>query len=116
MLLASLTWAFLSLVPLPRIKHVTATNFGRAINDKYNPHDRLACLHRPLTDEDMIIASEKYKCGAKLVLYSPRTGRYASVQVQDRGPYGQNRYGIDLAPAVTKALRANGWEDIVIVE
>lgn len=95
-------------------RRVRATNFDRPEVDRFN-RGPLACTLKPLTDDDVVIASRTLPCGARVLLYAPRTGRSVLATVQERGPYGRNFRGIDLAPAVTRALRANGWESVVLV-
>lgn len=82
------------------------TNFS-ATGDKWNPVPYAACLHRDLQDSDLVIANNDLPCRSEVFLYAPRTHRGVVVRVGDRGP---RRAMADLAPAVTKALRANGME------
>lgn len=99
----------------PRV--LVATNFDVPARDRWNPHGALAC--RPGHDLDRVtpvVAHRTLPCGTRVLLYAPRTGRSVIATVQDRGPYGKNRGGIDLSAATTRALRANGWESVVVVE
>lgn len=88
-----------------------ATNFSYE-NDKFNPNPYAACLRRDLRASDVVIAHRKLPCKSKVFIYSPRTGRWVVARVGDRGPRAAD---LDLAPATTKALRANGWEHILFI-
>lgn len=87
-----------------------ATNFAPA-DDPWNPDPHAACLHRDLTDSDLVIAHPTYPCRAKVWIYNLRTHRSAVVRVGDRGP---RHAMVDLAPAATRALRANGMEPVIM--
>src|ERR1700761_4756376 len=88
-----------------------ATNFSQ-IDDPQNPDPYAACLQRDLRDTDLIIAHPTLPCNTKVWIYNLRTHRSVVVTVGDRGP---RHAMVDLAPAATRALRANG-EDIVIMQ
>jgi hypothetical protein len=99
------------LLYLLKAKVGIATNFS-ATNDPWNPSPHAACLHRDLKDTDLVIAHPTLPCNSKVFLYVPRTGRGVVAKVGDRGP----RHAlIDLNVAVTKVLRANGFETVVMV-
>ena len=88
-----------------------ATNF-QPKDDPFNPVSYAACLHRDLRATDLIIAHPTLPCNSRVYIYNIRNKRSVVARVGDRGP----RHAlIDLAPATTKALRANGWEKVVIV-
>lgn len=88
-----------------------ATNFA-PVDDPQNPDPHAACLHRDLTDDDVVIAHPSLPCRAKVWIYSLRTHRSIIAKVGDRGP----RHAlVDLAPATAKRLRANGWEPVILV-
>jgi hypothetical protein len=70
------------------------------------------------------------KCGTKVVLFNPRTGRKVTARVVDHGPYGAKYKGrwvikrkatdpgiwrgcIDITQRTQKALRHNGFEELV---
>lgn len=89
----------------------TATNFA-ATGDPDNPDPHAACLHRDLTDRDLVVAHRTLPCRSKVLIYSLRTHRAVVARVGDRGP----RHAlVDLAPATTRALRANGWEQVLLI-
>jgi len=89
----------------------TATNFS-ASNDPWNPNPLLYCTNRIMTDTELIVAHPVLPCGSKVFLYAPRTQRAVVAQVSDRGP---RRALVDLAPATTKALKANGRELVYLI-
>jgi hypothetical protein len=88
-----------------------ATNFLPA-GDPWNPNPHAACLHRDLRSTDVVVAHPTLPCGSKVFLYSTRTHRSAVAVVGDRGP---RHAMVDLAPATTRLLRANGWETVVMI-
>lgn len=88
-----------------------ATNFA-PYGDPWNPVAYAACLRRDLRDTDLIVAHPKLPCLSRVWLYSPRTRRGTVAAVGDRGP---RRAMVDLAPATTRALRANGMELVVML-
>ena len=106
----------LSLVPVTG----KATTFS-AHHDPWNPNPRLACIRRNLDDRhDMVAAHRTLPCGAKLVVCVPRTGRCAHAAILERGPFGrktrhpsQYRAELDLAPALRRALKHNGYEPVI---
>jgi hypothetical protein len=88
-----------------------ATNFSPT-GDPWNPVAYAACLHRDLRPTDLIVAHPTLPCNSKVFLYNTRNGRSVIARVGDRGP---RHAMVDLAPATTKALRANGWETVVMI-
>ncbi len=88
-----------------------ATNFSHQ-NDPYNPDPFMACYRRDLTQNDMIVAHKTLKCRSKVFIYNFRTKRGVVATVGDRGP---RRAHVDLAPAVSKKLRANGMEVVYLL-
>jgi hypothetical protein len=87
-----------------------ATNFSPT-NDPQNPVPYAACLHRDLRNSDLVVAHPTFPCKARVWLYNPRTHRSVVATVGDRGP---RHAMVDLAPATTKALRANGKEPMLM--
>ena len=55
--------------------------------------------------------------GARVLVYSPRTGRQVVVRINDRGPYAGN-YVIDLSQAAASALglKRHGRDAVVLRE
>ena len=100
----------LSLRLLTTAKFGVATNFSSV--DPANPDPYAACLHRDLRDSDMVVAHRTLPCNSKVWIYAPRTRRSVVARVGDRGP---RRALLDLNVAVTKALKANGKEAVVMV-
>lgn len=99
----------------PRV--MLATTFDVASIDPGNPRDELACAPGHHLDRvTPVVAHRTLPCGARLLLYAPRTGRTVIATVADRGPFGKNRDGIDLNHAAARALRSNGWESVVVVQ
>ncbi|MEO6951705.1 MAG: septal ring lytic transglycosylase RlpA family protein [Polyangia bacterium] len=119
--------AFLGVHPLVADRGM-ATIFG-------DPGDLLAgghlyCTGKKLEPDQLACAHRTLPCGTVLVLENPRTGRFATCEVLDRGPFGamldsgdwgfkirQSDPGtwrgiVDLAPAVAAALDHNGRERI----
>lgn len=88
-----------------------ATNFS-PVDDPWNPVAYAACLHRDLRTTDVIVAHPKLPCNSKVFLHNIRNGRSVVAIVGDRGP---RHAMVDLAPATTKALHANGMEGVVMV-
>lgn len=91
-------------------KVAVATNFSH-INDPWNPVPWAACLKRDLRETDVVIAHRTLPCKSKVFIYNFRTKKSVIAIVGDRGP---RRAGLDLAPATTKALKANGMEIVLI--
>ena len=87
-----------------------ATNFSPT-GDPQNPNPYAACLHRDLRDTDLVIAHPTFPCQAKVWIYNLRTHKSTVARVGDRGP---RHAMVDLAPATTRALRANGMEPVII--
>lgn len=88
-----------------------ATNF-QPHDDPWNPVAYAACLHRDLRETDLVVAHPTLPCGSRVLLYSPRTRRSVVARIGDRGP----RHAlVDLAPATTRALRANGMEMVLLI-
>ena len=90
----------------------TSTIFGESRWDRSNPHSRLACYHRDISDQDLIIAHNTLPCGTRVWLFNPRTGLSAVAVVGDRGP--RHAYA-DLSREVAKRLHHNGKEPILLV-
>lgn len=88
-----------------------ASNFSPT-GDPWNPVAYAACLHRDLRDTDLVVAHPTLPCKSRVWLYNLRNGRRVWARVGDRGP---RHAMVDLAPATTKALRANGWEKVIMV-
>ena len=100
-----------------RVHQLVATNFDVPERDRWNPRGALACRPGQQLDRTTpVVAHRTLPCGSQVLLYAPRTGRAVVATVADRGPYGRNRTGIDLSAATTRALRANGWERVLVVE
>ncbi len=89
----------------------TATNFAPE-GDPQNPDPHAACLGRDLRVTDMVVAHRTLPCRAHVYVYNVRTRLGVWATVGDRGP---RRAMVDLAPAVTRAIRANGAERVVLV-
>lgn len=87
-----------------------ATNFAPS-GDPWNPDPHAACLRRDLRDSDLVVAHRTLPCGSRVLIYVPRTGRSVVARVGDRGP---RHAMVDLAPATTRALRANGMESVLM--
>jgi hypothetical protein len=104
-------------VGLPQYHVGVATTFS-AVGDEQNPVAYAACLHRDLRDAtDMIIAHRDLPCNAKVLICLVRTNRCVVASVGDRGPFGKKRNGtyraaMDLAPAVRRKLKHNGYEAV----
>jgi hypothetical protein len=94
-----------------RIKVGLATNFA-PVGDPWNPVAYAACLHRDLRNTDLVVAHPTLPCGSRVFLYNPRTRRSVWARIGDRGP---RHAMVDLAPATSKALKANGWETMVMM-
>lgn len=92
--------------------------------------DHLYCTGKKLEPDQLACAHRTLPCGTVLVLENPRTGRFATCEVLDRGPFGARlesgswgfkirqtdpgtwRGIVDLAPAVATALDHNGRERV----
>lgn len=104
--------AFLKLLKfLGLVQFGIATNFAPD-GDPWNPQPHAACLHRDLRNTDLVVAHPTLPCRSRVLLYAPRTRRSVVARVGDRGP---RHAMVDLAPATTRALRANGWELVMMV-
>lgn len=107
-----------------------ATEFGA--HDPSNPDTHLACwkelgrkYNATLDDKrDLVIAHRTLPCGTKVLICNPRTALCVMAQVGDRGPFGRQKKGprkgqftsdIDLATAVARRIRFNGFEDVWMV-
>lgn len=101
----------LFLVSLKRAQLGVATNFAPQ-GDPWNPIAWAACLHRDLTSNDLVVAHPTLPCGSRVFLYSIRTGRSVTARIGDRGP---KHALVDLAPATTKRLHADGYEPVVLI-
>ncbi len=88
-----------------------ATNFSPE-GDPWNPVAYAACLHRDLRSTDLVVAHPKLPCKSRVYLYNLRNGRGVWARVGDRGP---RHAMVDLAPATTRALRANGMESVIMI-
>ncbi len=94
-----------------QMKAGVATTFS-SINDPGNPDNRLYCTNRVLRDGDLVVAHPKLRCGSRVLIYAPRTRRSVVATVQDRGP---RHAALDMSEGTTKALRANGMENVLFV-
>jgi hypothetical protein len=100
------------LIALIATAHVgIATNF-QPLDDPGNPVPYAACLHRDLRDSDLVVAHPTLPCQSRVLLYNARTHKTVVARVGDRGP---RHAMVDLAPATTRALRANGWETVLMI-
>lgn len=99
------------LIFLLRAKVGIATNFSPT-GDPWNPVAYAACLHRDLRDTDLVVAHPTLPCRSRVLIFNPRTQRSVWARVGDRGP---RHAMVDLAPATTRALRANGMETVVMI-
>lgn len=88
-----------------------ATNFAPE-GDPWNPQPHAACLHRDLRDTDLVVAHPTLPCRSRVFLYNIRNQRSVVARVGDRGP---RHAMVDLAPATARALRANGWEVVLMI-
>jgi len=86
-----------------------ATNFSPT-GDPWNPVAYASCLKRDLRDTDLVVAHPTLPCKSKVWIYNLRTKRSVVARVGDRGP---RHADLDLAPATTRALRANGMERVL---
>lgn len=100
---------FLKMAFLPTVG--LATTFYPA-GDRWNPDPHLACYHRDLRNEDLVVAHQTLPCRSRVWLYNPRTHRSLVARVGDRGPLHAM---VDLAPRVARLLGANGYERILLV-
>lgn len=107
--LVAILLGLLALVPRARIG--LATTFYPA-GDPWNPNPYAACLHRDLTDRDLVIAHPTLPCMSRVLLLNLRNRRWVIARVGDRGP---RRALVDLAPRTARWLRANGWERVLMV-
>jgi len=106
---------------------VQATQFGP--EDAHNPDAHLACwkalgrnYNDLLNNEDMVVAHRTLPCGTRVFVCNPRTFMCAEARVGDRGPFGRYRMGkskgmyismLDLAPAVARSIKFNGYEPVM---
>lgn len=88
-----------------------ATTF-KPVDDPWNPDPHLACYGRDLRNSDVVVAHPTLPCRSRVFLYNARTHRSVVARVGDRGP---RHAMVDLAPATARALRANGYEQVVMV-
>lgn len=109
--------AFALLVALLDARAGVATTFGPSSMDAGNPDDSLACSpRRRLSVRDLVVASYALPCGARVLVYAPRTGRAVVATVADRGPVRTRRRpelqrtDLDLAIATARAIGAGGRE------
>lgn len=96
---------------LSSVKAGVATSF-QPRGDPQNPEPYAACLHRDLRNTDLVVAHPTLPCLSRVWIFAPRTGRSVIARVGDRGP---RHAMVDLAPATARALRANGWEHVLMV-
>ncbi len=94
-----------------RMKMGVATTFS-SVNDPGNPDNRCYCTNKVLKDKDLVVAHPKLPCGSRVLIYAPRTRRSVVATVQDRGP---RHAALDMSEGTTRALRANGMENILFV-
>ncbi len=88
-----------------------ATNFSQ-VDDPFNLVPYAACLHRDLRSTDLVVAHPTLPCNSRVYIYNIRNNKSVIARIGDRGP----RHAlVDLAPATTNALKANGWEKVVMV-
>lgn len=88
-----------------------ATNFSPS-GDPWNPVPYAACLHRDLRETDLVVAHPTLPCKSRVYIFNLRNQRGVWARVGDRGP----RHAlVDLAPATTRALRANGMEKVIMI-
>lgn len=109
-----LTRAILFLLSIT-IRTGTGTVFRTSDHDPWNPHDRLACLHRRLDERrDACVALPAHvaRCGAPVVVVNPRTFRAAWTSVCDRGP---RRALVDMTRLLARRVGVNGKERVVLV-
>lgn len=95
---------------LATVKAGIATTFYPD-GDPWNPSPHAACLHRDLRNDDVVVAHPSLPCRSRVFLWAPRTRRGVWARVGDRGP---RHAMVDLAPATARALRANGWEPVLM--
>jgi len=88
-----------------------ATTFWAA-GDPGNPNPFLACDRRPLKDHELLVAHPTLPCRSRVLLYAPRTGRWVVARVGDRGP---RHTMVDLTVGTARAIRANGFEGVLMV-
>lgn len=60
----------------------------------------------------MVVAHPTLPCKSVVFLFNPRTKRWTKARVGDRGP---RHAMVDLAPAVSRELRHNGYEKLVMM-
>ena len=123
-------WSILSAlgsIHPPPAKLVWSTIFSGK-NDPSNPNPHLACIrvpgkkhHKILDDKtDMVVAHRTLPCRTRVLIHNPRTSRSTIAIVGDRMGYHRRKDGsffseLDLAPAVARAVRSNGFEKMLIV-
>lgn len=99
------------LVLAARARVGLGTNFAPT-GDPWNPSPWAACLHRDLTERDLIIAHPTLPCRSRVLVVNLRNRRWVIARIGDRGP---RRALLDMAPAVSRWLRADGWEQVLLV-
>lgn len=106
------------LPPAPPPTHgavmMIATSYDVPWLDRWNPRRANACGGE-LDRVTPTIAHRTLPCGTLVLVYAPRTGLATVAEVRDRGPYGLNAAGMDAGPAVTRQLRLNGMEPVLVV-
>lgn len=106
---------------LGNVQHGIGTVFS-AHGDPQNPNPHLACTHYDMDDDkDVVVAHRTLRCGARVAVCLPRTGKCVFAVVADRGPYGKRPDGsytaiVDMSPRLAKMLGHNGYEQVVVVE
>src|SRR5688572_3834565 len=102
------------------LQFVLAAVFGVGVDDGYatlygNPGDlyaggAMACSHRPIPQDKPSCAHRWLPCGTQVTIVNKERPGVTSCKVDDRGPYGVDRFGrwrgvIDLTPHVARAVR-----------
>ena len=90
----------------------TGTIFGSSRWDRSNPHSRLACYHREISDRDLVVAHNTLPCGSRVWIFNPRTGKSVVASVGDRGP--KHAY-VDMSREVAARIAHNGRELVYLV-
>jgi hypothetical protein len=103
--------AFKAVILLTSFRVGVATNFSPD-GDPWNPVAYAACLRRDLRSTDLVVAHPTLPCRSRVYIFNIRNGRGVWARIGDRGP----RHAlVDLAPATTRALRANGMEKVIMI-
>jgi hypothetical protein len=91
------------------------TIFRTSDVDPWNPHDRLACLHRRLDerrDACVALPVRVAACGARVLVVNLRTLRAAWTTVCERGP---RRALVDMTRLLARRIEANGMERVMLI-